>query len=155
MSHSCKAFFFLPFLVKKSLEYFPAKICLRGTGPSSSMIKAMWSIPQEGERRGEEGEGWTRQTNDKQTVIKHNAPVVPHHRFRGGRSVCVARSGANRKESSSQNGNPLRNCFGFIWRGPHQANFTLGPLVITNGGNQLVRLCFQGAAILVLTGQCG
>lgn len=36
-------FFFLPFLVKKSLEYLPAIMSLRGTLPSSSMISAMWS----------------------------------------------------------------------------------------------------------------
>ncbi len=33
----------LPFLVKNSLEYFPVNMSLRGTAPSSSMIKAMWS----------------------------------------------------------------------------------------------------------------
>lgn len=35
--------FALPFLVKKSLEYFPAVMSLRGTCPSSSMINAIWS----------------------------------------------------------------------------------------------------------------
>lgn len=34
----------LPFLVKKSLEYLPAIMSLRGTLPSSSMINAIWSI---------------------------------------------------------------------------------------------------------------
>lgn len=33
----------LPFLPKNSLEYFPVNTSLRGTAPSSSMIKAMWS----------------------------------------------------------------------------------------------------------------
>lgn len=39
-------YFFLPFLVKKSLEYLPVIMSLRGTLPSSSMISAMWSTPQ-------------------------------------------------------------------------------------------------------------
>lgn len=34
----------LPFLVKNSLEYLPARISFRGTFPSSSMIRAMWSV---------------------------------------------------------------------------------------------------------------
>lgn len=34
----------LPFLVKKSLEYLPAIMSLRGTLPSSSMISAIWSM---------------------------------------------------------------------------------------------------------------
>lgn len=34
----------LPFLVKNSLEYFPATISLRGIFPRSSMINAMWSV---------------------------------------------------------------------------------------------------------------
>lgn len=35
--------FLLPFLVKNSLEYFPAKMSLRGIFPRSSMINAIWS----------------------------------------------------------------------------------------------------------------
>lgn len=39
-------FSFLPFLVKKSLEYLPDIMSLRGTLPSSSMISAIWSTRQ-------------------------------------------------------------------------------------------------------------
>lgn len=35
--------FQVTFLVKNSLEYFPATMSLRGTFPRSSMIRAMWS----------------------------------------------------------------------------------------------------------------
>lgn len=48
----------LPFLVKKSLEYLPAIMSLRGTLPSSSMISAIWSMwLQE--------EGGTNKTNNR------------------------------------------------------------------------------------------
>lgn len=42
----------LPFLVKKSLEYLPAIMSLRGTLPSSSMINAIWSIWLQEEEEG-------------------------------------------------------------------------------------------------------
>lgn len=48
----------LPFLAKKSLEYLPAIMSLRGTLPSSSMISAIWSMWLQ-------GEGGTNGTNNR------------------------------------------------------------------------------------------
>lgn len=48
----------LPFLVKKSLEYFPAIMSLRGIIPNSSMIKAMWSAICMATNKGDCVHGW-------------------------------------------------------------------------------------------------
>lgn len=84
----------LPFLVKKSLEYLPLIMSLRGTLPRSSMIRAIWSMWQavaRGERKtdkthnrfirqcpshrptlGVEGWGWER--TDRQHT--HLGPIA-------------------------------------------------------------------------------
>lgn len=66
----------LPFLLKNSLEYFPVNMSLRGTAPSSSMIKAMWStITQSVSSREGGGEverrtkQWTTWSDSVNTVI--------------------------------------------------------------------------------------
>lgn len=66
-------FFVLPFLVKKSLEYLPVIMSLRGTVPSSSMISAIWSTWQTGlqEERGRQ----TRQTTDSSDSVPVTGPL--------------------------------------------------------------------------------
>lgn len=71
-------------MVKKSLEYFPAIMSFRGTIPSSSMIKAMWSIIlhihtlrgvvkalEGGERKWREVKGTEKKTRQNQ-IFKYN-----------------------------------------------------------------------------------
>lgn len=58
----------LPFLVKKSLEYLPAIMSLRGTLPSSSMINAIWSIWLQEEEGGGAQTGQTTDLSDKVPV---------------------------------------------------------------------------------------
>lgn len=67
-------FYFLPFLVKKSLEYLPDVMILRGTLPSSSMISAIWSAQQTVAR----GKGKTNKTNNRliRQCLSHGPTLV-------------------------------------------------------------------------------
>lgn len=79
------AYLLLPFLVKKSLEYLPAIMSLRGTLPSSSMISAMWSICGGGHVRGRWGGEKTNDTH-KQRVVRREFRHGPglRERLEGG-----------------------------------------------------------------------
>lgn len=93
----------LPFLVKKSLEYLPAIMSLRGTLPSSSMISAIWSTMGGGGVRGAcQGGGGGEKTNET-----HQQRVV-RRAFRHGPRLGVHQEGGGFSHQRTQEPHQLR-----------------------------------------------